>query len=88
MRFNTRICGIPCICEVQSYVPDTPIRVYGPAMEDADPPEEGEFEYNILDRMGYPAPWLELLLTPAAEEQLREDVHIMHMARDYDMDPS
>lgn len=85
MRFNTKIHGIPCICEVLAYRPNTPTWVYGPAMEDAYPPEEGEFEYRILDRKGYSALWLEALITPDVEEQLLEEIQVLHEAeyRDY-----
>lgn len=80
MIFKTHILGIPCYCRVLKYVPDTPTRVYGPAMEDADPPEEGEFEYMILDRTRHPAPWLEKLLTVELHNELKEDTHILWMA--------
>ena len=57
--FSTRISGIPCQCRVIVYHPEVPMRITGPGFGDAEPPEPLEFEYEILDRKGYKANWLE-----------------------------
>ena len=67
MIFETRICGIPCQCEVLMYHND-PGRTYGPP-ENCYPPEF-EFEYQILDRKGYRAEWLERKITDSIEADL------------------
>lgn len=56
--FKTRIAGIPCQCKVLTRTDPQPLRIYGPNVGDADPPEPGEFEFEVLDRKGYPAAWL------------------------------
>ena len=76
MQFETRIDGIPCICNVTHYSPDKPMRVYGSGWGDCDPPEYEHFEYEILDRKGYKAPWLEKKITPYEQDRLLEELHI------------
>ena len=70
MIFPTRINGIPCQCEVLTYRKAVPIRIWGSGMGDCDPPEPEEFEFQLLDRKGYPAPWLENKLTSSMEDEL------------------
>jgi hypothetical protein len=41
------------------------MHVYGTGMGDADPPESAEFDFEILDKRGRKAPWLEKYLTSA-----------------------
>lgn len=73
MIFPTRVAGIPCQCEVQSYYPSRPMVITGTGYGDADPPEDEEFEFRLLDINGYPAPWLENKLTAAMIQQLKEE---------------
>lgn len=73
MIFNTTVKGIPCKCLVLEYLPYIPTRIYGPGREDADPPEDEYFDFEILDRKGYPAPWLAKYLKPVDEERLRDE---------------
>ncbi len=70
MIFDSRINGIPCKIEVTDYQPYIPMRVTGPGFGDADPPEDEYFEYNVLDRRGRPAPWLERYMNPDVDERL------------------
>jgi hypothetical protein len=49
------------------------MRITGSGMGDADPPEGGEFDFEILDSKGRHAPWLEKKLTDADEERLYEE---------------
>lgn len=76
MQFDTRVAGIPCVCEVINRTPYVPMRITGSGFGDADPPEGGEFEFNILDRKGYPAPWLEKKLQPSDSDRLQEEHNI------------
>ena len=73
MKFQTKVCGIPCTVVVTLYRKAVPMRIYGSGMGDCDPPEPEEFEFHLLDRRGYPAKWLEAKLTTALEEQIYED---------------
>ena len=56
--FESRVAGIPCQIEVTHYSPELPMRITGSGYGDADPPEPEEFLFTVLDRKGYPAPWL------------------------------
>ncbi len=63
MLFDTKVAGIPCQCLVYEYQVERPMRITGTGYGDAEPPEPGVFNFRILDRQGYPAPWLERKLT-------------------------
>ena len=84
MLFPTYIAGIPCQCNVIYATPLIPMRVYGPGMEDADPPEGGDFEFEILDRKGYRAKWLEPKITPKDVDRLYEEYRILMEAEEFD----
>ena len=71
--FHTRVHGIPCLCDVTFYSPGAPMRITGWGFGDAEPPETGEFEYQILDRRGRHAPWLEAKLVEADDDRLLEE---------------
>jgi hypothetical protein len=81
--FDTKVNGIPCQCRVTAFSPEIPMRVYGPGMEDADPPEEGEFEFELLDRRGRPALWLDRYVTPEVVERLLEEFDVDQQAQYY-----
>lgn len=66
MQFQTRVHNIPCQCKVISF--------------DSCLPTDHQFHFKILDRKGYPAPWLERYVTPDVAQELREDYHIMFLA--------
>lgn len=63
MTFDTHIAGIPCQCQVIRHTDYRPMRITGTGFGDADPPEQEEFEYEILDRTGHRARWLEAKIT-------------------------
>ena len=73
MTFMTTVAGIPCRCRVTFYSPGAPMRTTGSGFGDADPDEPEEFEFDILDRRGYPAAWLEAKLTDDDSERLLEE---------------
>lgn len=83
MIFDTQVNGIPCQCRVLDYSPRIPMRVYGPGMGDADPPEGETFDYAILDRKGYKAPWLEKYITDEDSDRLLEEYRIMQLGDYY-----
>jgi len=72
MQFTTRINNIPCIVHVLGYSPAVPMHVYGSGMGDAHPPEPAEFEFEILDRKGYRAKWLDKYVDNAVADDLHQ----------------
>lgn len=57
--FDTRVDGIPCKCQV-----------------DFAPPSQAqidEFDFRLLDRKGYLAPWLERKLDPVIVMELYDE---------------
>lgn len=83
MRFSTHVAGIPCQCEVTCYYPARPMRITGTGFGDADPPEPEIFEFEILDRKGRYAPWLEKKMTPADEARIHEEFLIHRGSEHY-----
>lgn len=71
MEFHTQIDGIPCICKVTHYSPAKPMT--GTGYGDCDPPEEEEFTFEILDRKGYRAYWLERKVDTHVEFRLQHE---------------
>lgn len=64
--FATRVAGIPCQCHVLSYTAPLHGTLY-------DPPESSNFSYELLDRSGYHAKWLERKLTEKDDARLEEE---------------
>ena len=69
-EFDTTCCGIPCTVRVTYWEPYRAAKVNGPP-EYCYPAEGGEGEWEILDRKGRPAPWLEKKLQNDARESER-----------------
>lgn len=84
MIFPTRVNNIPCQCSVVNYSPYRPMQIYGSGMGDCHPPEEEEFDFEILDTKGRHAPWLEKYLTDQTTAELLEEFHILKQADYYD----
>ena len=60
-HFETRIGGIPCGIRVTHYLPSlgwVQHKGAGCGPGDCDAPEYEDIEYKVLDRRGYPAPWI------------------------------
>jgi len=68
--FDTRVNGVPCKCSVVNYSKEVPMKVYGPGMGDCHPPEPEEFEFEILDRRGRRARWLDRYINEEVEMRL------------------
>ena len=83
MIFPTTINGIPCKCRVLHYSPAKPMVVYGPGQGDAHPPEPEEFAYELLDRRGRRASWLDRYITPDVDLRLAEDASVLRTADSY-----
>ena len=73
MIFESQICGIPCKIEVNRFN-----KVKGSFRNDApsDLDYRGytESEWNVLDRRGRPAPWLERKITNEIRERIDGEV--------------
>jgi len=69
MDIDVRVCGIPAIARVLHYRPYEPAyrRGHPDNWEPASPPE---IDFEILDRRGRPAPWLERKLTERERERI------------------
>lgn len=61
-KFETTIAGIPAIINVLSWEPYSPA-VIGVSADDSYPAEGGCGEWEVCDRRGRPAPWLEAKIT-------------------------
>ena len=85
MLFDTRINGIPCQCEVTGYSPGRPMKIYGTGFGDAHPPEYPEFEFNILDRKGYKANWLQAKMTRDDKSRLQDEYEAAALAERFDI---
>ena len=83
MIFSTKVNGIPCQVKVTHFMPATPMRVYGPEMEDAEEGEPEEFEFELLDRRGRPATWLDRYVTDEVAERIAEEHHLICLADYY-----
>mgnify|MGYP003609651993 FL=1 len=75
---QTRISGIPCQIEVTSYYPATPMKWFRNG--DCAPPEDEEIEFRVLDRKGYPAPWLEKKMNE--EDRIRIEKELLALKED------
>jgi len=69
--FQSTVAGIPCLVQVRTYIVVPPYSgsPYN-CPSDLDYYGYTEFEYRILDRKGYPAPWLENKLTESDDDRL------------------
>lgn len=70
MEFESTCCGIPCRIRVTYWEPYRPAFISGPP-EDCYPAEGGDGEWQILDRRGRPASWLEKKLSQNKNEMRR-----------------
>lgn len=69
---ESNICGIPCLLGVTYYHSQKPN--YSSWDSDVDYYGYTEMEYDILDRKGYPAKWLERKVTPEIKEKIEIDI--------------
>ena len=61
--FESKVAGIPCKVRVTYYTPYVPASYNSPA-------EGGDFNFQILDKKGYRAKWLEAKVTERDVERL------------------
>ena len=72
-EFESRVCGIPCIIRVKYWEVYIPAQRSGPP-ERCYPAEGGEGAWEILDRNGRPAAWLERKMTDDDRYRIDEEV--------------
>lgn len=68
-----RVAGIPCLARGTYFRDDIP-GVYGGPPGDCYPDEPAEIEFELLDRNGRRAQWLDAKLTDADEEAAYEAI--------------
>lgn len=83
MIFETKVAGIPCLCEVVHHAKPEPMRITGSGFGDADAPVLEDIEFEILDSRGRPAPWLARKLTQADDRRLMEEFNLQQMGERY-----
>lgn len=75
MDVQTRVAGIPCIARVTHFHLQRPHRGSPHTCHsDLDYYGYTECEFQILDRRGRPAPWLERKLTDAEVARIEEEI--------------
>lgn len=77
---NTRIHGIPCLIDVQHVYCQPAL---GPMADSDDAWGYREVEFQVCDRRGRPAPWLERKLTAAERQQIETLICKPRPADDY-----
>jgi hypothetical protein len=70
MEFDTRVAGIPCIARVVHHLV---VKGHRGACNPDDYYGYEEFEVEILDRRGRPAPWLQRKITSADDDRIYSD---------------
>jgi hypothetical protein len=73
MNFKTEVNETPCYCRVLAYVEPLPMAITGTGFGDCEPPDPGEFEYELLDLHGNPARQLESEVTDEDDERLERE---------------
>ena len=83
-EFESTVCGIPCIVRVKYWDAYVPAQTSGPP-ERCYPSEGGEGAWEILDRKGRPAPWLDNKLTDDDRYRIDTEVfnHMENLHDDY-----
>lgn len=77
---QTHIAGIPCQVEVTHFFIQKPL---GPSCDsDWDCYGYEEIDFDVLDRKGYPAKWLEKKMTDADRQRIEEEILQAHKDRD------
>lgn len=70
--FDSRVSGIPCQIKVTHYQKEIAARTWGRS-DDWHPGEPEEFEFEVYDRRGRRAEWLERKLTEADSDRILEE---------------
>lgn len=85
-QFESRIAGIPCIIAIIEVAGRyEPAQVYGPP-ERCYEAQYPEISWEVWDRKGYPAPWLEKKMSKKEREEMEGMVFNFVMTREGDDD--
>ena len=77
MQFETQVAGIPCICNVVDYINVPPWKGSAHTCPSSDDYYGyTEFDFEILDRKGYKAKWLEKKLKKEDKDRLLEELQL------------
>lgn len=71
MTFDSHIQGIPCQIHVTTNAPPVPSNRNCDPLD--DPYDPGCFEFEVLDRKGYPAEWLERKMTDRDRDRIADE---------------
>jgi len=77
MIFTSKVCGIPCQIQVTYFQPYSPGQ-FTAAPEDCYYNEPAAVEFEVLDRRGRSAPWLQKKLTAAETERIEQEVEAQY----------
>lgn len=83
MIFPTHIAHTPCDCKVTYYLPYVAMRITGTGFGDAEPPQEQEFDFELLDIFEERNTYLESKVTPEDKDRLLEEFLCACKAEDY-----
>jgi hypothetical protein len=78
MKFPTTVNGIPCLCHVLHYSPGTKATLI-------DPASDGDFEFELLDRKGRRAKWLDRYITKSVSDRLYEEHYYIKQEEYYEL---
>ena len=79
----TRVCGIPCQAVITSYYPGSPARLWGHP-DSWEPADYAEVEFQVCDRRGRPASWLEKKMSPVERRRIESELIAYCENRDED----
>ncbi len=70
---ESRIAGIPCQIDVVHIEPYTRAHLRGHP-DNWEPERGGEIEFDVCDRRGRPAPWLEAKMTDGDRQRIETEI--------------
>jgi len=77
MNIESRVAGIPCLIQIDRCMVVSGSYDYN-AASDFDYYGYKEIEFTVLDRKGYPAPWLERKLTDDDTDRIENQILEYH----------
>ncbi len=77
MNIESRVAGIPCLIQIDRCMVVSGSYDYN-AASDFDYYGYKEIEFTVLDRKGYPAPWLERKLTDDDADRIENQILEYH----------
>lgn len=80
--YQIKVCGIPCQAKVTHWTKYVPARIH--PVDYSHPEEGGDVEFELYDRKGYRARWLEKKMESCRgeEDRIAEELYYMVEADD------